>query len=272
VEHDTAFPMDRLRPSLYGTLRALGIRLEDQPNVRLDLERRAAKSPRAFCAAIEVPDEVWVVQFPLGGRADYGTLLQEAAHAEYYATRDRTQPFAYRRLGDRALLEGYGYLFQYLTMDPPWLRWQLELDEMADVTRLAAFEKLYRLRRAALQLQFEQELHAVDEPESMAERFAELFTEQLGVRFFAECYLEGVEDHLYVAQRLRGWMLETYLRSFLKSEYDEEWFRSARAGRFLIDRWREGQRYTADELVRFMGFDTLDTGPLVEELSAILSG
>ena len=61
------------------------------------------------------------------------------------------------------------------------------------------------------------------------------------------------------------------LGQFLEQEIDEEWYRSARAGRFLIDRWREGQRYTAEELVRFLGFQGLDPSILVADLRAGLT-
>ena len=52
---DAAFPADRMVPALRGTLAGLGIDLDAQANVHLDVEERPTKSPRAFCAAIEIP-------------------------------------------------------------------------------------------------------------------------------------------------------------------------------------------------------------------------
>ena len=45
---DDAFPADRMLPALRGTLAALGIDLDSQQNVHLDVEERPTKSPRAF--------------------------------------------------------------------------------------------------------------------------------------------------------------------------------------------------------------------------------
>ena len=72
-------------PALEATLRDLGIDLAAQANVHLDLEQRPAKSPRAFCAPIEVPGRVMLVIAPIGGRDDWEALFHEAGHAEHYA-------------------------------------------------------------------------------------------------------------------------------------------------------------------------------------------
>src|SRR5207253_5455490 len=84
-EWDDAFPPDRMLPALEATLRDLGIDLRAQQNVHLDLESRPAKSPRAFCAPIELPGRVILVIQPIGGRDDWEALFHEAGHTEHYA-------------------------------------------------------------------------------------------------------------------------------------------------------------------------------------------
>ena len=63
-ELDAAFPAERLVPSLGETLAGLGIDVAAQPGVVLDTEARPKKSPRAFCAPVRVPDEVYLVIAP----------------------------------------------------------------------------------------------------------------------------------------------------------------------------------------------------------------
>ena len=53
-------------PALEATLSDLGIDLRAQENVHLDLEERPRKTPRAFCAPIEVPGRVMLVIQPIG--------------------------------------------------------------------------------------------------------------------------------------------------------------------------------------------------------------
>ena len=72
-------------PALEATLTDLGVDLRSQANVHLDLESRPSKTPRAFCAPIEVPGKVMLVIQPIGGKDDWEALFHEAGHTEHYA-------------------------------------------------------------------------------------------------------------------------------------------------------------------------------------------
>src|SRR5207344_2780735 len=82
-EYDRAFPAERAVPALRATLSAMGIDLERQHNVELDVAPRPGKRPRAFCMPILVPDRVVLVILPQGGHDDYAALFHEAGHAEH---------------------------------------------------------------------------------------------------------------------------------------------------------------------------------------------
>ncbi len=79
-----------------------GIDLDGQSNVTLDTEARPTKSPRAFCSTPRVPEEVYLVLPPIGGREDYAALFHEAGHAEHYGCTDAELAFEFRHLGDNA--------------------------------------------------------------------------------------------------------------------------------------------------------------------------
>ena len=120
-EWDKAYPSGGMVPALEATLRDLGIDLSSQTNVHLDLEQRPAKSPRAFCAPIEVPDKVMLVIAPIGGRDDWEALFHEAGHTEHYAHTSGDLPMEAKRLGDMAVTEGWAMLMQHLVTEPAWL-------------------------------------------------------------------------------------------------------------------------------------------------------
>src|SRR4051794_6164554 len=122
AEADERFPAASLVPALRDTLAGLGIALDAQANVLLDIERRPKKSPRAFCAPVRVPQEVHLVVPPMGGRDDYVALFHEAGHAEHYAHADAGLAFEFRVLGDNSVTEGFAFLFDHLVEDPEWLR------------------------------------------------------------------------------------------------------------------------------------------------------
>lgn len=271
-EYDAVYPDQRLMPTAVRALADLGIRLQDQTSVQLDLEPLPERITRSFCAPIGVPDEVVVVLAPTGGIAAYLGLLRGLGEAERHAHVDRTQPLAYRRLGDGAVVEGYGLLLSRLAGRADWLIQRLEAEQTRDAVRLAAFERLYRLRRAAATHLYEVAIRSAEEPDALAGEYVDRFAEALGVRPFEERFLDGLDDPFAAARHLRAALFACQLGLFLEREFDEEWYRSPRAGRFLIDRWREGQRYTAEELVRHLGFDGLDPTPLLDEIRADLVG
>jgi hypothetical protein len=267
-QFDSQFGAKAMLPALYRTLRDLGIDLAEQTNVTLDTEVRPLKSPRAFCAPLAIPDDVRLVIMPMGGRVDYAALFHEAGHAEHFANVDRTLAFPYRWLGDNSVTESYAFLLEHLTTEVNWLRRHLEFDYPADYLRLALFQRLYMLRRYATKLVYEQELHRGEDYEALSQRYVELFSGNLGVEYGPEPFLADVDDGVYAAQYVRAWIFEAQHRRYLQNEYDEEWFRAPRAGRFLRDLWREGQKYPVDELARFMGYSGLDLRPITEELLA----
>lgn len=276
AEYDRAYPAHRLMPALLRTLGQFGIRLDDQAAIRLDRDARPLKSAEAFTAPLALPDEVIVVTSPIGGRLDFADLFEQAAIAERHAHTDRTQPLALRRLGDPAVLRAYGLLFRRLTGDPAWLATRLEAEATRDEARIAAFEHLHALRRAAAEWLLTRELLTTDaareEPETFAESYADRMSAALGLRVFPTGFLDRAADPLRGPDFLRAALFGHHLRTFLAAEYDETWFESERAGRFLVDRWREGQRYTAEEMAQFLGFAGLDPRPLVADLKATLVG
>ena len=77
-EWDPQFPAEKMLPALEATLTDMGVDLKSQKNVELDVEQRPKKSPRAFCAPIEVPGRVVLVIQPMGGADDWRALFHEA--------------------------------------------------------------------------------------------------------------------------------------------------------------------------------------------------
>jgi hypothetical protein len=71
----------------------------------------------------------------------------------------------------------------------------------------------------------------------------------------------------YSADYLRAWIRSTQLRANLVRDFGESWWTSPATGEFLRGLFGEGTRPTSEEVARRLGFDPLDTGPLVAELS-----
>ncbi len=111
---DEAFPAEKMMPALEGSLGDLGIDLRSQKNVELDIEQRPMKSPRAFCAPIEVPGRVVLVDPADGrGRRLARALPRGRPHGALRARRPRPPgrgAATRRRLGHGGLGHAHGAL------------------------------------------------------------------------------------------------------------------------------------------------------------------
>jgi hypothetical protein len=247
---DQSYPSDKMLPALEQTLRDLGIDLQSQANVHLDLEQRPAKSPRAFCSPIEVPDKVMLVIQPIGGRDDWEALFHEAGHTEHFAHTNPDLPMEAKRLGDMAVTEGWAMLMQQLVSEPAWLNRRLDVPKVNELVHEGALTLLYFVRRYCAKLLYEIEFFQADDPATMKDRYAELLTEALKLPAAPENYLADIDGSFYVTGYLRSWAFEAQQRDFLRSEFGNEWFARREAGDLLRELWSLGQGPTADELLR----------------------
>jgi hypothetical protein len=264
-DQDAMFPARRLIDSLLETLRGLGI--ADQPGVVLDVESRPNKSPRAFCAPVRVPEEVYLVIAPVGGRDDFGALFHEAGHTEHYAHVAPELPFEFRLLGDNSITEAFAFLLEHLVEDPVWLERRLGVSDPAEGIAYARANRLLYLRRYAGKLAYEMELHGADGSlDRFADRYATLLGQALQIEWPRETFLADVDSGFYCACYLRAWALETHLRAYLREHFGPAWFESAEAGELLRSLWREGQRLTPDELLQTLSGGRLEFGVMLADL------
>ena len=262
---DDVFPADRLLPTYEATLAGLGLQNGSPGNVILDAEPRPKKSPRAFCAPVRVPEEVYLVLTRIGGREDYETLMHEAGHAEHFSHVDPSLPVEHRYLGDNSVTEGFAFLFQHLTEDPAWLERHLGVSDPGPVVEQARASKLVFLRRYCAKLGYELELQGQDGPDGLDELYARRLSDAVHVDWPRVTWLLDVDPFFYAAAYLRAWALETHLRRELRERFGELWFEDPRAGDLLRDLWRSGQREPADQLLRRLTGAELDFSALLED-------
>jgi hypothetical protein len=265
---DPEFPAHLLVASFADTLAGLGIDLGRQTNVHLDAESRRTKSSRAFCSTPRVPDEIYLVIAPAGGRDDYGALFHEGGHVEHYANSDPGLAFEFRHLGDNSVTESFAFLVEHLIEDHDWLRHQLGVE---DPERAAAHTRAFKLvlvRRYAAKLAYELELHGASPPlAEMPGRYAELLTGALRVTWPRASWLADVDGGFYAACYLRAWTLETRWRAALRERFGPSWFASSEAGVWLRSLWSHGQRLDAAELLSETLGGELDFSVLATELT-----
>jgi hypothetical protein len=264
---DRHFSAERLLPTFEATIAGLGLDNGRPGKVILDAEPRPKKSPRAFCAPVRVPDEVYLVLTRIGGRDDYETLLHEAGHAEHFSHVDRELAVEYRYLGDNSVTEGFAFLFQHLTEDPAWLERRLGIADPAPIVEHARAAKLVYLRRYCAKLGYELELQGGGGLDGLDGLYAKRLSDAIHVDWPTAGWLSDVDAFFYVAAYLRAWALETHLRRELRERFGDLWFEEPRAGTMLRELWSAGQREPAHELLRQLTGADLDFSALLEEYS-----
>jgi hypothetical protein len=268
-EWDALFPAEKLMSAFEQTLAGLGIELGAQPNVHLDTEQRPLKSPRAFCAPVSVPGEVYLVIPRTGGRDDFSALFHEGGHTEHYANVAADLPFEFRYLGDNSVTECFAFLLEHLVEDPTWLREVLGAEAAGAYVEYARASKLLFLRRYAAKLAYELQLHGGERSlDEMPDLYSRLLSDAVGVSWPRETALSDVDAGFYAANYLRAWAIEADLRQHLRERFGERWFAQRAAGEFLRGLWREGQRLDGDDLAEAVTGKPVDFGVMLADVGA----
>jgi len=266
---DSMFPRDRMMEALRETLRAMGIDVEHQPSVIVDADERPKKSPRAFCAPVLIPDEIYLVISPHGGHDDYRALFHEAGHAQHFAHIKPDQPYAFKGEGDNSVTEGFAFVLEHLLYSEPWLEKHLGMIDRDEYLSLVKFHKLYFLRRYAAKLLYELEMHSSHDVRGYGKLYADLLTAHVGVRYSPADHLADLDDGFYAARYLRAWIFEAQLRSVFVRRWGERWYEDPDAGATLRELWSLGQRYSAVELLQQLGESGLDAGPVMADVAGL---
>jgi hypothetical protein len=252
------------------SLRRLGFDLASRPNIRLDLEDRPQKSPRACVVPSDPPAIVHLITRAQGGLHDYGAFLHEAGHALHYAGSADPLPYTFRAVArDHALTEIYSYIIESIAYEPGWHERYFDLTptQAAENAEAAGFAELLLFRRYEAKLRFELEFWSTfgRDGVGMPERYSELLTAAAGVRYRPENYLADMDAGFYSADYLRAWIRSSQLGEYLRGQFGDDWWCDPRTGAFLSELWAEGTQPLSEEIAARLGFDPLDAGPLVRK-------
>jgi oligoendopeptidase F len=270
-EWDSQFPAAKMLPALEATLSDMGIDLKSQKNVELDVEQRPKKSPRAFCAPIEIPGRVVLVIQPMGGADDWRALFHEAGHTEHYANTSADLSMEEKRLGDVAVTEGWAMLMQHLTDDPAWLSKRLDFPKPHDFEIEGVTQLLYMVRRYSAKLLYELEFHQAPDATKLSNRYVEILGDALKIEPAAADYLADIDSGFYVTGYLRSWAFEAQFRTHLRERYGSEWFSKREAGSLVHELWETGMSMNADELLNEVTGQEIDMDAVAQVTRETLS-
>jgi hypothetical protein len=269
---ESIYTKERAVPICMDTLARLGFDLESEPNIKLDLDDRPQKSPRACVIPSDPPQIVHLITRAQGGLHDYQAFLHEAGHALHYAGCDPTLPYTFRNISrDHALTEIYSYIVEAISRQPGWHAryFGLSDEQAAENAEATVFMEALLFRRYVAKLTFELDFWGrFAQDGGTNEGYAERLTVATGVRYRPDGFLADMDAGFYSADYLRAWIRSAQLRAYLEREVGDEWWASEETGRRLRALFTEGTRPSSEEIAARIGFEPLDTGPLLAELGA----
>src|SRR3954465_4842212 len=243
---ESTYTKDRATEICLQTLVALGFDLNEQPNIKLALDGRPQKSPRACVIASDPPKVVHLITRAQGGLHDYQAFLHEAGHALHYAGVDPSLPYTFRRISrDHALTEIYSYICEAITREPEWHAHYFDLSDEDAVQNAEAtpfFETLL-FRRYVAKLQYELDFWTrYNDVGAKPDGYADRLTSAVGLRYREDGFLSDMDAGFYSADYLRAWIRSAQLRAYLRRELGEDWWRNADTGDRLRALFFEGTR------------------------------
>ena len=269
---EATYTKERATEVCLDTLRRLGFNMDQEPNIRMDLDDRPQKSPRACVIAADPPRVVHLITRAQGGLHDYQAFLHEAGHALHYGNCDPSLPYTFRNLSrDHALTEIYSYIFEAISREPAWHSeyFGLSDEQAAENAEATVFLEALLYRRYTAKLEFEIEFWGgFGENGAGPGEYHRLLTEATGISYRADAYLADMDAGFYSADYLRAWIRSAQLRSWLTREIGEDWWRNRETGDHLRALFAEGTRPSSEEVAGRLGFDPHDTRPLLHELGA----
>jgi len=270
---EATYTKERATEVCLQTLRELGFDLNQEPNIKLDLDDRPQKSPRACVIAADPPKIVHLITRAQGGLHDYQAFLHEAGHALHYGNCDPELPYTFRNLSrDHALTEIYSYIFEAISREPAWHaeHFDLSADQAKEHAEATIFLEALLFRRYTAKLHFELEFWGSFGDGSAAgpDEYHRLLTSATGISYRPDAYLADMDAGFYSADYLRAWIRSAQLRQWLTREVGEDWWRNAKTGDHLRALFAEGTQPASEEIAGRLGFDPHDTKPLLAELGA----
>ena len=269
---ESTYTKERATAVCLATLDELGFDLAAMPNIKLDLDDRPQKSPRACVMPSDPPSIVHLITRAQGGVHDYQAFLHEAGHALHFACVDPSLPLAFRRLArDNALTEIYSYIVEAISREPEWhaRHFGLSDEEAARNAEATVFLEAVLFRRYEAKLRFELAFWSrFPEVGGTPDGYEEWLTAASGLRYTASSYLSDMDSGFYSADYLRAWIRSAQLRRHLIDTVGSDWWRDRATGELLRELFVEGTRPSSEEIAERIGFDPLDTAPLLHELGA----
>jgi hypothetical protein len=258
------FPRADMLPCLHGWLRDWGWPVEEHANLRV--EQRTAIAGGAWCAPLEIPEDIRLALTPSEGLRGYAQAFREAGKALLLASWPAEVPRELRCFPDPSLLEGQAELFGGLIRTSRWVQIYRHIRQPEEGLSLARLERLYVVRRYIGKCLYERTFYEDSALDGKDEAYRDALRRACGFTYPEAYYLYDIDPGFGSFWNVRGWMLSASIRRQLQQLYAEEWFREPDALLALQEFWRQSPYRTVEALVEQVSGSPLNVDAVVADL------
>ncbi|MBD3334527.1 MAG: hypothetical protein GF355_03340 [Candidatus Eisenbacteria bacterium] len=268
-EFDGAFDEDKLEETFEKAFRKMGIKVDDQRYMRVDLKERDRKDPEAHVFPIENERNTRVTMIPDGGLDDYRNFFRAMGQGQFYYNIDDKLGFENRFLGNPIMPMVFGELAVHLFQEPVWVNEMTDIDDvqMQGFLEATEFLRLYELREAAGNYLYQLKLH------KDLKTGGDVYTAQIEAATLIpqtgneEAFALLSNDRFQSGGILVAAVMEAQLRRHMVEAYGEEWFWKSGAGNYLKSVAGEGFSKSYTDWSEEWGANAFDATMLLQELN-----
>jgi hypothetical protein len=172
---------------------------------------------------------------------------------------------------DQVVARAVSAAYTTLAGSPAWLAEELGVaaDSVPQLVDFTSFARLWRLRRAIGELQFELRLYEVTDPGLMRAYHAGLVGHMTGVEVPGASYLRAIDRPFASAREIEVAILGACLVEVLEQRHGTSWWRDPASAELVADVERTA---TTDDALAHLGYDALDWRPLLRQIRTRLIG
>jgi hypothetical protein len=249
------FRREDLEHALTRTLGDLNFSPSAEGRLTVDVARATeGRAPGATVLELRVPEQIRLALTVDSGLDCYSAWLRGWGVALHRAHVNHTLPLVERRLGDAAVIEGFGRVFSSFLLEEGWLKRYLRLTahQAREASRMASFHQLLELRVAAARLLVHADFLERGATTALVEDAVPRWADALGAEVPRGRTFTGLDRWGHSTRVLDGFSLEQVLHTTLLERFNEDYYRNPATGRWLLDLASRGQRDDAMTLASWV--------------------
>jgi len=249
------FRREDLTHALSRCLGDLGLSANAEGRITIDSDPRPGRDLSARCFELRVPDQIRLLLTPEMGFDGYAGWLSAWGVALHRAHVGRALPFVERRLGDRAVVDAVGVLFESFLLDEGWLKRYLRLTatQAKEAARSFGARQLLQLRRNAGLALYSHEAMSRGSWSGLSDEYVPRLSAALGAEVPRGQALYEIDPFGDRLLQLDAFALEQVMRRHLQERFNEDFWRNPATGRWLTDLASRGQHDDAPVVVKGLG-------------------